>query len=350
MIAHTSAWFGDWRGLSRVAGAPVLVLVCIVGLGLVSSGTLTETVTEMMVRMVVVVGLYIFVGNSGIISFGHISFMAIGAYAAAWLTCCTLPMVKPLYLPGLPEWLQNTSQPFWTGLAAAALLSGVVAAAIGSAIMRLSGIAASIATFGILAVEFNIYSNWDSMTAGTSSVSNIPISMDPFSASLFAAGAIVVAALYQNSRFGVALRAVRDDAAASKAAGIRVIPSRLIAFVLSAIVVGVGGALQSGFLGTPTVDTFYFQLTFLTLSMLIVGGISSLTGAVVGVLLITGATVGLRALEAGFVVGSIKIRPPSGFQEVTLGVAMVLFMILRPAGATKSFDVFRFPIPHRTPG
>jgi len=347
MTAGVCAWYGGWRDMTRVAVAPALVLACIVGLGLVAGGSLTETVTEMMVRMVVVVGLYIFVGNSGIISFGHISFMAIGAYAAAWLTCCTLPMVKPLYLPGLPEWLQNTAEPFWTGLAAAAILSGVVAAAIGLAIMRLSGIAASIATFGILAVEFNIYSNWDSMTAGTSSVSNIPISIDPFSASLFAAAAILIAAVYQNSRFGVALRAVRDDAVASKAAGIRVVPSRLIAFVLSAIIVGVGGALQSGFLGTLTVDTFYFQLTFLTLGMLIVGGISSLTGAIAGVLLITGVTVGLRALETGFVLGTIKIRPPSGFQEVTLGVAMVLFMILRPAGATKSFDVFRFPIPHR---
>jgi AraC-like DNA-binding protein len=206
MTAGVCAWYGGWRDTTRVVVAPALVLECIVGLGLVAGGSLTETVTEMMVRMVVVVGLYIFVGNSGIISFGHISFMAIGAYAAAWLTCCTLPMVKPLYLPGLPEWLQNTAEPFWTGLAAAAILSGVVAAAIGLAIMRLSGIAASIATFGILAVEFNIYSNWDSMTAGTSSVSNIPISIDPFSASLFAAAAIVVAAVYQNSRFGVAAR------------------------------------------------------------------------------------------------------------------------------------------------
>jgi branched-chain amino acid transport system permease protein len=344
MIAALSVCRARWRTAARAAVGPAVVLVCVIGIGLGARGPLTETITEMMIRMVIVVGLYVFVGNSGIISFGHISFMAIGAYAAAWLTCCTLPMVKPLYLPGLPELLQNTSEPFWTGLAAAVLLSAIVAGVVGYAIMRLSGIAASIATFGILAVEFNIYSNWDSMTAGTSSISNIPISIGPLSASLFAAAAIVVAALYQNSRFGVALRAARDDLAASKAAGIHVVHARLVAFVLSAAIVGLGGALQSGFLGTLTVDTFYFQLTFLTLSMLIVGGMSSLTGAIVGVLLVSGATIGLRGLEAGVTLGAVKIHPPSGFQEVVLGVAMVLFMILRPAGATKSFDVFRFPV------
>ena len=73
----------------------------------IGSDEIQQIVTEMMIRIVVVVGLYIFIGNSGLLSFGHISFMAIGAYAHAWFTCCTLPMVKQLYAPGLPVYLDR---------------------------------------------------------------------------------------------------------------------------------------------------------------------------------------------------------------------------------------------------
>lgn len=334
-------------GLHRLL-CPAALLFGLLCLGWFASGPLAETITEMMVRMVVVVGIYIFVGNSGIISFGHIAFMAIGAYASAWLTCCTLPMIKPMYLPGLPEWLQNNAEPFWTGVLNASALAGIVALVVGAVLMRLSGIAASIATFGLLAVEFNVYSNWDSVTAGTSSVSNIPIAVDAAGASGFAVAAIAIAAIYQNSRYGILLKAVRDDEVAAKAAGIGVVGSRLIAFVLSAMIVGVGGALHGSFLGTLTVDTFYLQFTFLALSMLIVGGIQSLTGAILGVLLVTTATFVLRYLEGEGAAAWLHFRLPAGTQEVVLGAAMVAFMVLRPNGATNHFDLFRFvrrPLP-----
>jgi branched-chain amino acid transport system permease protein len=342
---------GELKAPRRLAWpllGPLVVCAFVAGIGALASGPAAGTIAEMMVRMVVVVGLYVFVGNSGIISFGHISFMAVGAYAAAWLTCCTLPMVKPMYLPGLPVWLQQTAEPFWIGVLAAAVLAGAVALVIGVALMRLSGIAASIATFGVLAVEFNVYNNWDSVTAGTSSISNIPITVDAFSASLFAAGAIAVAALFQSTRYCVMLRAVRDDEVAARSAGIRIVPVRLIAFVLSAVIVGIGGALHSGFLGILTVDSFYLQLTFLTLTMLIVGGMSSLTGAIVGVVCVTVVTTALRALEAGIILGGLEIRPPAGFQEVGLGIALVTVMVFRPGGLTNGWDVFRFPV--RRPG
>jgi branched-chain amino acid transport system permease protein len=328
--------------------APGATLLWIVAMGAFASGAGAGTITEMMIRMVVVVGIYVFVGNSGIISFGHISFMSIGAYAAAWLVCCTLPMVKPMYLPGLPEWLQNTAAPFWVGIIAAACLSGLVSLVVGVALMRLSGIAASIATFGVLAVQFNIYTNWDTVTAGTSSISNLPISVSSLTASLFAVMAIVIAAIYQNSRHGLMLRAIRDDEVAAKAAGIKVVRARLIAFVLSAVTVGTGGALHSGFLGMLTVDSFYLQQTFITLTMLIVGGVSSLTGAIVGVVFVTAITFALRGLEGGVMIGSLTIRPPVGFQEVGLGVVLVMVMIFRTGGLTRGWDMFRFP-PRRRP-
>jgi branched-chain amino acid transport system permease protein len=246
----------------------------------IGSDEIGQIVAEMMIRIVVVLGLYIFIGNSGLLSFGHISFMAIGAYAHAWFTCCTLPMVKQLYVPGLPSFLVDNSYPFWVGIASAAALSGATALVIGSVLMRLSGIAASIATFALLSITFSVYINWDSVTGGASSISNIPVDVGPGMASGFAIATVGVAFVYAISRYGLMLRASRDDAIGARSAAVNIYFMRLIAFVLSAVCVGVGGALYASFLGTIGISQFYLGTTFLTLAMLVVGGVGSVSGAV----------------------------------------------------------------------
>lgn len=298
----------------------------------IGSDEIQQILTEMMIRIVVVVGLYIFIGNSGLLSFGHISFMAIGAYAHAWFTCCTLPMVKQLYAPGLPSILIDNSYPFWVGIASAALLSGGTALVIGAVLMRLSGIAASIATFALLSITFSIYINWDSVTGGASSISNIPVDVGPGMASGFAIATVCVAFLYATSRYELMLRASRDDAVAARSAAVNIYRMRLIAFVLSAVCVGVGGALYASFLGTLGVNEFYLATTFLTLAMLIVGGVGSVSGAVIGVLFLTLVTEILRHLEAGVTLPHMTFQLPKGFQEICLEIIMIVILIYRPAG------------------
>lgn len=325
-----SSFLARWQPVALLSA---LLIALYLFSAMFGGGQALQIVTEMMIRLIVVVGLYIFIGNSGILSFGHISFMAIGAYAAVWFTCCTLPMVKPLYLSGLPEILKQGSYPFSAGLLSAALLSGLVALVVGSVLMRISGLAASIATFALLGVTVGVYGNWDGMTGGSASISNIPVVVGPALATGFAIAVIVVAFLHQNSRLGLMLRATRDDPVAARASGIRAYGVRLVAFVLSAVCVGLGGALYSGFLGILTVDTFYLGITFLTLAMLIVGGVGSLSGAVVGVLFITLITEILRIFERGISLGAqTTLSLPQGLQEVTLGICMILILTLRPKG------------------
>ena len=189
---------------------PTVLLLAIALTSMGASGSTSEIITEMMTRIVMVVGLYIFVGNSGILSYTHVGFAAIGAYASAWFTCCTLPMVKPLYLPGLPDFLLNNAYSFEVGVLSAATVSGVVAFAIGIIFVRLSGIAASIASFAFLAIVYAVYSNWESVTAGTSSISNIPVVVGPGIATMGALCAVWVAYAFQTSRCGFMLRASRD--------------------------------------------------------------------------------------------------------------------------------------------
>lgn len=326
----------------------LLLLICgfIVWVG---GAQAQQVVTEMMIRIVVVVGIYIFIGNSGILSFGHISFMSIGAYAAAWFTCCTLPMVKPLYLPGLPEFLKTTSYPLAAGVGSAMALTGVVSLLIGAVLLRLSGVAASIATFALLGIVFSVYGNWDGVTGGASSISNIPVDVGPWLSTLFAIGVAMIAFLHQTSRFGLMLRATRDDPVAARASGIAALRVRTIAFVLSAMCVGVGGALYASFLGILTVDTFYLSVTFLTLAMLIVGGVGSLAGAVVGVLFVTAVTEVFRAFENGIPIGTdVMLSLPPGLQEVSLGIMIILVLILRPAGLMKGKEL-PFPLAKPSP-
>ena len=145
---------------------------------------LQVTLTEMLIRVLVVVGLYVFIGNSGVISFGQIGFMCIGAYAAGWATA--EPSFKQVMLQGLPDILAQNQWPFPVAMAGAIVLPAIVAFLFGLAILRLNGIAASIATFAFLIIVNSVYSNWDSVTAGVSSLVGIPTVVGPWVAFAFA--------------------------------------------------------------------------------------------------------------------------------------------------------------------
>lgn len=309
----------------------IAILAALLGLTLlVGSRPFNQTMIEIFIRIILVVGLYIFIGNSGVLSFGHIGFACIGAYMAAWLTMP--PMMKKLSFPGLPDALLAVQMPYWAGAVLAAVFAAVVAGLFGWVLMRLSGISASIATFALLAMINTIWSNWDSVTAGTNSVVGIPIVRSIWPYFIGAVIAVLIGWLHAISRFGLALRAARDEPTAAAASGIDIPAQRWMAFVVSGFVVGGGGALFAHSLGVVTPDTFYLSLTFTTLSMLVVGGMGSLSGAVSGVVILSLLIQALRGLERGVEVGSLKFALPGGLQEITLGVVMILILMLRPGG------------------
>jgi branched-chain amino acid transport system permease protein len=316
---------------SRLIIGLAVLLAALVGLHVViGSNEYALTITELMIRLVVVIGLSIFVGNSGIISFGHIGFMCIGAYAAAWVDAD--PSFKQIMLSGLPTFLRETQMGFVPAMTAAIALPALVAVVLGAAIMRLSGIAASIATFAFLIMVNSIYSNWDAVTAGVSSIIGIPTLVGPWLSLAFALAALAVAQAFQTSRWGLMLRASKDDEAAAKACGVVVVRMRLISFVISAAVVGGGGGLYAHFLGILTIDAFFLDLTFITLAMLVIGGLGDLAGAVVGVLAVTLVVQTLGALEKGVDISGVSIHLPHGAQEIGLGIFMALILILCPKG------------------
>jgi branched-chain amino acid transport system permease protein len=200
--------------------------------------------------------------------------------------------------------------------------------------MRLSGLAAGIATFAVLGITHNILLYYTKVGPGPGTMTSIPETTHLTQAMSGALIAIAIAWLYQLSRQGRLLRATREDAAVAQAVGVSVHRQRLWAFVLSGAICGFGGGLLVHQLGTITADQFYLDLTFLTLAMLVVGGTGSLLGAVVGALLVSGLDSFLVNAESGVHVLGFKIDVASGSSLVVLGALMALILVLRPSGIT----------------
>ena len=149
--------------------------------------------------------------------------------------------------------------------------------------MRLSGLAAGIATFAVLEITQNILGNWESIGPGPLTLSTVPQTTDLWQATVGAIAVACVAFGYQLSPLGRKLRATREDPFAAQAAGIDVHRQRLWAFTISGMLAGFAGGLFVHFQGSLATDV-YLDYTFLTLAMLVVGGSRSLLGAVVGAL------------------------------------------------------------------
>ena len=177
------------------------------------------------------------------------------------------------------------------------------------------------------------------MTGGQTSVFAIPQRTTQGWALLFASIVIVVAHGFQRSRVGIRLIASREDEFGAIASGINVRLHRGIAFLLSAFMVGLGGALFVTFLGTLAPDTFFFTTTLITLAMLVVGGVGSLTGAVVGTLVVSFFSTVLRELEDGFDVGPWAVPSRPGLTALGLGSILIVMLIFRPGGLTASREV-----------
>lgn len=317
-----------------------VLLVVIVALGSLGSAILQRVMTEALIRLVMVVGLYIFVGSSGILSFGHAAFMMLAAYGSGWLV--TPVKIKRVLMSDMPSFLGQAEIAPPLGVICGMAWAALIALIVGFPLMRLSGIAAAIGTFSVLAIVYVVYSNWEAMTGGTSSMIGLPVYVDLWTALGCAIGAMVVAYLFQTSKLGLALRASREDEVAAKAIGVNVHVARLIAFVISAAIVGLGGILQGHFLGTLNVFQFYLGITFLTIAMLVIGGAGSLAGAVLGTLVVSVAAELLRQIENGFEIAGLLIQAPPGLREVGLAFVMLVILIFRPHGLTAGREL---PVP-----
>jgi branched-chain amino acid transport system permease protein len=316
--------------------APVALVIAAALLGtVVSRSTETYFVTALL-NVTIVVALYVFIGNSGVLSFGHVSFVAVGAWAAGVLT---VPVdEKPAIMPSLAGFLRHTTVGNVPSLAIAAAVGAAYALVVGLPLMRLSGLAAGIATFGVLEITHNVLRYWEAIGPGLNTFSAVPETTSLLQAAVGAILAVVVAFGYQRSRFGRMLRATREDTAAARAVGVSIYRQRLVAFVLSGGLAGFAGGLYVHLLPLNT-EGLYLDLTFITLAMLVIGGATSLWGAVVGALAVSGVDSFLAEAENGVNVAGWTIDLRGGTRIIVVGALMALVLILRPSGLTGGREI-----------
>ncbi len=318
------------RGALELA-APVGLVIGAALLGALVSRSTEIYFINALVAVSMVVAIYVFVGNSGVLSFGHISFVAIGVWTAGVLS--VPEQEKPAFMPYLFDFLRDTTVGNVPSLLAAGVVAGAFALLVGLPLMRLSGLAAGIATFAVLEITNNILRYYEKVGPGLNTFSSVPETTDLRQAALGAIAVVVAAFAYQRSRFGRQLRATREDPAAARAVGVSIYRQRLGAFVLSGFLAGLAGGLYVHFLPI-NVDAVYLDLTFITLAMLVIGGTTSLWGAVVGALAVSALDSVLANAENGLDLLGRTVEVPAGTRIVVVSALMALVLILRPSGLT----------------
>jgi branched-chain amino acid transport system permease protein len=347
------------RGLRSPASAatsllvPLLLVVLTAAVGASGTPAFEGTVTLILCNLIVVLGLQVFIGNSGVYSFGQLGFAASGAYVAALLT---IPAAFSAFqMPELPKLLADAELGPWLATAIAAVASGLLAGVVGWPLMRTSTLAIPISTFAFLIVVFNVLANWEPVTGGSSGLVSIPRTTDVGSAALWAEVAVVVALAYKWTAGGYRLQATREDEVAARSIGIGLLRERLIAFTISGALCGLGGALAVQQSGVLSPATFYFAATVTTITMLVVGGARSVLGAVVGTLAVATVNELLRNLEEGAdVLGLVSVGATPGLAAIGLGLILLAAMIALPEGLSRGreageIEPIRRRLPSRSP-
>ena len=320
--------------LRRAAGPLAAMVALSVGLALLQFSGLAfwqGLVVNLGIFLILVLSLNLSNGFTGVFSLGHIGFMALGAYGAAILT---LPLrEKQEYLPNLPRWLAGVHFDFRLGpfslgflpaTLIAALLVALVALVVGLVLMRLSGHFVAVATLGFLVIVRVLLFNADSFTRGSRTFSNVTPYTNLWWVWAWALVTLYVVWRLKRSPFGRAMLAQREDRWAAQSVGIAVMPPRLLAFVVSAFFTAVAGSLYAHFITSISPTAFYFDLTFKVITMLVVGGMGSVSGSVIGTVLVVALAEGLRRVE--------DVTLLYGISQIILAVIFILIIIFRREG------------------
>jgi branched-chain amino acid transport system permease protein len=253
------------------------------------------------IGIILALGLNIIVGLTGQLSLGHAAFMSVGAFAGALLTI-------------------KTGMPFYLTILLSGLVTAAVAAAIGWPILRLTGDYLAICTLGFAEIVKVVFLNLDITNRALGLTVPTPdstLSM-PVIVLIVVCLTIIASVFIQNSRFGRALKAIRDDEIAAESMGINIARYKVQSFAVSAFMAGTGGCLYGHFLGYINPSDFGFLKSIDMLSMIVLGGLGSIPGAVFGASLLSAAPEFLRFM--------------SQYRMLVYGALLVFLMVFRPNG------------------
>jgi branched-chain amino acid transport system permease protein len=277
------------------------------------------------INIILAVSLNLINGFTGQFSIGHAGFMAIGAYVSAFITLTFGDRLRAA-LGFLPESGQNAVLLLLV-LAAGAVCAAVAGFFVGVPSLRLRGDYLAIVTLGFGEIIRVFILNIDAV-GGARGLGGIPQLANFFWIYLFAAATIVVVSRIVRSSFGRTLIAVREDEIAAEAMGVNTTRSKVISFVVSSAMAGVAGGLFAHYLMYLHTNSFTFIRSFEIIIMVVIGGLGSITGSVLGAVLFIGLTEGLREFAQ--------------YRMLLFSLLLVVIVIVRPQGILGHRELWSF--------
>jgi len=284
------------------------------------------------INIVLAVSLNLINGFTGQFSIGHAGFMAIGAYASAYFTVTFGEKLRAL-LAFLPEFGQQGVL-LLAGLSIAAVLAAIAGFFVGVPSLRLRGDYLAIVTLGFGEIIRVSILNIDAV-GGARGFSGIPRLANFFWIYLFAAATILVVYRIVHSSFGRTLVAIREDEIAAEAMGVHTTRAKVISFVVSSAMAGIAGGLFAHFLMYINPNSFTFLKSFEIIIMIVIGGLGSITGSVLGAVLFISLTEGLREFAQ--------------YRMILFSLLLIVIMIVRPQGILGHREFVTFLTRRRRP-
>lgn len=283
-----------------------------------TSGYVLYVVNLLMVFSVLALGMHLVIGETGQFALSHAAFFGIGIYTAGLIN---------------NQW----QPPFFVSILAGAVLSAALGWVIGLLALRMRDIYLALATFAFGEAMQWVFLNWESVTNGSNGLQMKPASLGghqllndlqayPFVVAIAALMLWLTVAL-SRSRLGSSFRAVRESDVAAIAMGVNTRAVKVTAFVLSAAFAGVAGGMYTLFTSFIHPESLGFQTTILILTMVVVGGLGSVRGAVAGAIV--------------FGLASELLRQAPSYQEIIYGGILMLFMMFLPKGMASLFAARR---------
>jgi branched-chain amino acid transport system permease protein len=274
------------------------------------------------ISVIVAMGLNLLTGSAGLVSLGHAAFVAIGAYSTVFLA-------------------SRLGMPFWLTIPFSALFTGWIGVIVGLPALRLKGIYLALGTMAFQFITAHVILRWENITGGANGMTVPPAALATFALNSpvrFYYLTMVIAVLLglgianlMRSRFGRAFLAIRDSDVAAEAMGVHLARYKTMVFGISAAYAGVAGSLLAHFLAYIGPDHFTIQLSVEYLAMIIVGGLGSILGSVLGAAVLTLLPEALR-----FVVDVLKEMNPAlvlpDLRAAVVGLVLILMIVFEPQG------------------
>lgn len=267
-------------------------------------------------------------GFAGQFALGQAGFMAIGAYAVGIFT--VPPELRKAVFYAVPQTplLADVYLPFAVALILGGVLAALVAGLIGTPVLRLRGDYLAIATLGFSEIIRIWITNAQTITNGALGIKGIPPLNDVRIIFAITAISYIIIASLLNSSYGRAFKAIREDEIAAEAMGIDLFRHKNMAFMISAFFAGVGGGMYGALLGTVDPKNFLFTLTYNFLLIIVLGGMGSITGSMLGAIIVTGGLEYLRVFDEPLEIAGMAIplfRP--GFRMVMFSVLLMVCVL-----------------------